>query len=95
MRPWENRRHGRAGVRGAGVERLHAPATAADPVKLGDVQQAMEALAKTDGVVGAIGEVYVDGKRVGQGTAGSRLLDGKGGTHPAGLPLPDRRPRPS
>jgi D-alanyl-D-alanine carboxypeptidase len=58
------------------------PATAADQIKLGDVQQAIKNLAKTDGVVGAIGEVYVDGKRVGQGTAGSRLLDGKGGRIP-------------
>ncbi|MDW6062233.1 serine hydrolase domain-containing protein [Streptomyces sp. FXJ1.4098] len=39
----------------------------------------MESLAKTDGVVGATGESYVDGKRAGRGTAGSRLLDGKGG----------------
>ncbi|MEV0593380.1 serine hydrolase domain-containing protein [Nonomuraea cavernae] len=60
-----------------------APATAADEVKLGDVQQAMANLAKIDGVVGAIGEAYVDGKRVGQGTAGSRLLNGKGGRIPA------------
>jgi D-alanyl-D-alanine carboxypeptidase len=57
---------------------VQRPAAAADQVKLGDVQQAMANLAKTDGV-GAIGEVYVDGRRVGQGTAGSRLLNGKGG----------------
>ncbi|MFI7134736.1 serine hydrolase domain-containing protein [Nonomuraea sp. NPDC050153] len=62
---------------------VQAPA-AADQVKLGDVQQAMKDVAKTDGVVGAIGEVYVDGKRVGQGTAGSRLLNGKGGRIPPG-----------
>ncbi|MFE0156848.1 serine hydrolase domain-containing protein [Nonomuraea sp. NPDC059007] len=61
---------------------LPAPAAAADQVKLGNVQKAMATLAKIDGVVGAIGEVYVDGKRVGQGTAGSRLLDGKGGRIP-------------
>ncbi|MFI7135207.1 serine hydrolase domain-containing protein [Nonomuraea sp. NPDC050153] len=63
-----------------------APATAsisADPVKVGDVQKAMEDLVKTGHVVGAIGEVYVDGKRVGKGSAGSRLLDGKGGAIPS------------
>ncbi|MFD0887983.1 serine hydrolase domain-containing protein [Streptosporangium algeriense] len=59
-----------------------APATAADKVKLGDVRQAIENVAKTAGVVGAIGEVYVDGKRAGKGTAGSRLLGGKGGRIP-------------
>ncbi|MEV1179146.1 serine hydrolase domain-containing protein [Nonomuraea sp. NPDC049784] len=57
--------------------------TAAAPVKVGDVQKAMEDLVKTGRVVGAIGEVYVDGKRVGKGSAGSRLLDGKGGAIPA------------
>ncbi|WP_433221371.1 serine hydrolase domain-containing protein [Microtetraspora malaysiensis] len=51
-------------------------------VELGNVQQAIAALAKTDGVVGAIGEVYVDGTRKGKGTAGSRLLGGKGGRIP-------------
>ncbi|MFC6879685.1 MULTISPECIES: serine hydrolase domain-containing protein [Actinomadura] len=49
---------------------------------MGDVQRAMDALAGTPGVVGAIGETYVDGKRVGRGTAGSRLLNGKGGRIP-------------
>jgi len=33
--------------------------------------------------VGAIGGAYVDGKAAGQGTAGSRLLNGEGGTIPA------------
>jgi D-alanyl-D-alanine carboxypeptidase len=61
-----------------------APATAADQVELGDVQQAIENVAKSAGVVGAIGEVYVDGKRKGRGTAGSRLLGGKGGRIPSG-----------
>ncbi|MEV0618166.1 serine hydrolase domain-containing protein [Nonomuraea sp. NPDC050404] len=61
-----------------------APATAAaDQVELGDVRQAIRNVAKTAGVVGAIGEVYVDGKRVGRGTAGSRLLGGKGGRIPS------------
>ncbi|TMR09459.1 beta-lactamase family protein [Nonomuraea turkmeniaca] len=63
-----------------------APATASaspGPVKVGDVQKAMEALVQTGHVVGAIGEVYVDGKRVGKGSAGSRLIDGKGGPIPS------------
>ncbi|MEQ4718869.1 serine hydrolase domain-containing protein [Nonomuraea sp. B19D2] len=63
-----------------------APATAsisADPVKVGDVQKAMEDLVKTGHVVGAIGEVYVDSKRVGDGSAGSRLLYGKDGAIPS------------
>ncbi|MEV4573952.1 serine hydrolase domain-containing protein [Nonomuraea jabiensis] len=59
------------------------PATA-DAPEVADVQQALDALARTSGVVGTIGEVYVDGKRVGQGSAGSRLLDGKGGRIPVG-----------
>lgn len=62
------------------------PATAstpAAPVKVGDVQKAMDDLVKTGHVVGAIGEVYVDGKLVGKGSAGSRLLDGKGGAIPS------------
>ncbi|MEV0388026.1 hypothetical protein [Nonomuraea sp. NPDC050643] len=60
------------------------PAAAAGQVELGDVRQAVEVVAQTDGVVGVIGEVYVDGKRVGQGTAGSRLLGGRGGRIPPG-----------
>ncbi len=72
-----------AGVAGAVLAlSVPAPASAAGQVKWGDVQQAMAKLAKTDGVVGAIGQLYVDGKRKGQGTAGSRLLDGKGGRIP-------------
>ncbi|MEV6158522.1 serine hydrolase domain-containing protein [Nonomuraea sp. NPDC052129] len=63
---------------------VQAPATADDKVTLGDVQQAIGNVAKTAGVVGVIGEVYVDGKRAAQGTAGSRLLDGKGGRIPPG-----------
>lgn len=49
-----------------------------------DVQRAMNVLAGTPGVVGAIGALYTGGKRVGQGTAGSRLLGGKGGRIPPG-----------
>jgi D-alanyl-D-alanine carboxypeptidase len=59
------------------------PAAAADQVTLGDVQRAIQNLARTDGVVGAIAEVYLDGRRVGHASAGSRLLDGKGGRIPA------------
>ncbi|WP_169789132.1 serine hydrolase domain-containing protein [Nonomuraea candida] len=61
---------------------------AADPAagrpRLGDVQKALAALAKSPQVVGAIGEVYVDGERVGKGSAGTRLLNGKGGRIPTG-----------
>ncbi|WP_165494984.1 serine hydrolase domain-containing protein [Actinomadura roseirufa] len=59
-----------------------APA-AADPPQVGNVQEAMEELAGAHGVVGAVGGAYVDGKPVGAGSAGSRLLDGKGGSIPA------------
>ncbi|WP_168220817.1 serine hydrolase domain-containing protein [Streptomyces sp. RFCAC02] len=52
-------------------------------VVVGDVQKAMEDVAATAGAVSAIGEVYVDGKRVGHGSAGSRLLGGRGGTVPS------------
>ncbi|GAA2216288.1 serine hydrolase domain-containing protein [Nonomuraea monospora] len=48
------------------------------------MQKALETLAKTPEVVGAIGEVYIDGKRVDKGSAGTRLLDGKGGVIPSG-----------
>ncbi|MFI7131776.1 serine hydrolase domain-containing protein [Nonomuraea sp. NPDC050153] len=61
------------------------PATAtAATSEAGDVQRALDALARTGGVVGTIGELYVDGRRVGRGSAGSRLLDGVGGRVPAG-----------
>lgn len=60
-----------------------SPATVAAPARVGNVQQGMENLAHTPGVVGAIGGAYVDGKPAGRGTAGSRLLGGKGGTIPA------------
>lgn len=58
-------------------------ATAAGGTAIGDAQQAMENLARTPGVVGAIGGAYVDGKPAGRGTAGSRLLNGEGGAIPA------------
>ncbi|MGI5204778.1 serine hydrolase domain-containing protein [Spirillospora sp. CA-108201] len=63
-----------------------APASASNKsarVQVGDVQKALEGLVGTGDVVGAIGEVYVDGKRVGKGSAGSRLLGGKGGAIPS------------
>ncbi|WP_219509676.1 serine hydrolase domain-containing protein [Nonomuraea ceibae] len=65
---------------------LPQPVTAATASTAGrktQVQKAMEDLAMMPGVVGAIGGVYVDGKPAGQGSAGSRLLDGKGGAIPA------------
>ncbi|WP_067474031.1 serine hydrolase domain-containing protein [Actinomadura hibisca] len=58
------------------------PAIAA-PKPVGNVQKAMEEVAKAPGVVGAVGGAYVDGKAVGSGSGGSRLLDGKGGRIPA------------
>ncbi|MFI0444484.1 serine hydrolase domain-containing protein [Actinomadura sp. 6N118] len=69
---------------------IAVPATAAasartgfGPDRMGNVQQALNTLAGTTGVVGAIGQVYVDGRRVGQGSAGTRLLGGRGGSIPA------------
>jgi D-alanyl-D-alanine carboxypeptidase len=59
-----------------------SPAMAARTPAVGDVQQAMQTLAATPGVVGAIGGAYVDGRPAGSGTAGSRLLGGKGGPIP-------------
>ncbi|MGO4756128.1 serine hydrolase, partial [Streptomyces sp. 2MCAF27] len=64
----------------AGPDNASAPA---GPVKVGNVQKAMEDLVKSGHVVGAIGEVYLDGKLIGKGSAGSRLLDGKGGAIPS------------
>ncbi|MFI6540989.1 serine hydrolase domain-containing protein [Nonomuraea sp. NPDC050547] len=58
---------------------LPATARAADRERLGDVQEALDALARRPGVLAAIGEARVDGRLVGRGSAGSRLRDGKGG----------------
>ncbi|WP_116021378.1 serine hydrolase domain-containing protein [Thermomonospora umbrina] len=58
------------------------PATAA-PAETGNVQKAMEELAGVPGVVGVVGGAYVDGRPVGLGSAGSRLLEGRGGRIPA------------
>lgn len=58
------------------------PAVAA-PARVGNVQLAMQELAKAPGVVGAVGAAYVDGRSVGQGSGGSRLLNGAGGSIPA------------
>ncbi|MBB5076360.1 serine hydrolase domain-containing protein [Nonomuraea endophytica] len=52
--------------------------------ELGDVQAAVDALARTPGVLAVIGEARVDGRLVGSGSAGSRLRDGKGGKVPPG-----------
>ncbi|MGP3929133.1 serine hydrolase domain-containing protein [Nonomuraea sp. KM88] len=62
------------------------PATAAatDRPRLGDVQKALTELAKSSKVVGAIGAVYIDGKKIDKGSAGTRLLNDKGGKIPAG-----------
>src|SRR4051812_45833247 len=57
------------------------PAIAA-PARAGNVQKAMEELARTPGVVGAVGGAYVDDKSLGLGSAGSRLLAGEGGRVP-------------
>ncbi|WP_327581329.1 beta-lactamase family protein [Nonomuraea sp. NBC_00507] len=58
-------------------------AAAADRPRLGDVQKSLTELANSSKVVGAIGAVYVDGKRADKGTAGSRLLNDGGGRIPA------------
>ncbi|MGI5201293.1 serine hydrolase domain-containing protein [Spirillospora sp. CA-108201] len=85
--PYENVRPSlrKAGL-AAGVAMLvmaqAGPATAA-PEPVGNVQKAMEELAKAPGVVGAVGGAYVDGKSIGVGSGGSRLLGGKGGRIPA------------
>ncbi|WP_165974793.1 serine hydrolase domain-containing protein [Nonomuraea deserti] len=60
-----------------------ADAAGADRPRFGDVQKALAELAASPEVLGAIGAVYVDGKKVGKGSAGTRLLDG-GGKIPAG-----------
>lgn len=63
------------------------PATAAPP-QVGNVQKAMEELARIPGVVGVVGGAYVDGRTVGLGSAGSRLLGGQGGRIPANARFP-------
>ncbi|MFC7585390.1 serine hydrolase domain-containing protein [Nonomuraea antimicrobica] len=50
---------------------------------IGDVQQAADSVAQVDGVVGVIGEAYYDGRRIGRGSAGSRLIGGQGGKVPS------------
>lgn len=59
-----------------------SPAVAA-PARAGNVQRAMEELARIPGVVGAVGGAYVDGRSIGLGSAGTRLLNGRGGRIPA------------
>ncbi|MFI6638987.1 serine hydrolase domain-containing protein [Streptomyces sp. NPDC050504] len=60
------------------------PATSvtAGPAPRGNVQKAMEELARVPGVVGAVGGAYVDGEPIGLGSGGSRLLGGRGGPIP-------------
>lgn len=72
-----------ASVAGSAAATPVTGTSAPEDVAVGDVQQAMEAIARTAGVVGAIGEVYVDGRRAGHGSAGSRLLGGRGGRVPS------------
>lgn len=60
-----------------------ATANAAPTRSGGNVQKAMEELARIPGVVGVVGGAYVDGKPLGLGSAGSRLLGGEGGRIPA------------
>lgn len=70
----------------AGVAMLmmaNAGLATAAPEPVGNVQKAMEDLATAPGVVGAVGGAYVDGKSVGLGSGGSRLLGGGGGRIPA------------
>ncbi|MFF0745537.1 serine hydrolase domain-containing protein [Streptomyces sp. NPDC004111] len=57
-------------------------------VRKPDVQKAMEELAGIPGVVGVVGGAYVDGRSLGEGSGGSRLLDGKGGRIPADARFP-------
>ncbi|MFI9551468.1 serine hydrolase domain-containing protein [Nonomuraea endophytica] len=72
-----------AGLAGAVlVLGLAQPATARVEPGTGDVRRAIAELADASGVLGAIGELYVDGRRVGSGSAGSQLLGGKGGKIP-------------
>ncbi|MBB5131530.1 D-alanyl-D-alanine carboxypeptidase [Thermocatellispora tengchongensis] len=59
------------------------PAGATTRPRIGDVQRALEVLAEDAGIVGVIGEAFYDGKRIGRGSAGSRLLGGKGGKIPS------------
>ncbi|WP_165969221.1 serine hydrolase domain-containing protein [Actinomadura sp. KC06] len=75
----------KAGLAAGVAMAMMAPAwPAAATERVGSVQKAMEELARTPGVVGAVGGVYIDGQSVGLGSAGSRLLGGKGGAIPAG-----------
>ncbi|MEV0385053.1 serine hydrolase domain-containing protein [Nonomuraea sp. NPDC050643] len=63
-----------------------SPAAAAgtDSPRMGDVQRALSELAESPEVAGVIGALYVDGREVGRGTAGTRLIGGEGGRIPPG-----------
>ncbi|UBU18319.1 serine hydrolase domain-containing protein [Nonomuraea gerenzanensis] len=77
----------RIGLAGLGCAMLTLsvmpPATASRP-HLGNVQRALTELAGNAEVVGAIGAVYVHGRQVDLGSAGTRLLNGGGGRIPPG-----------
>ncbi|MGI5171705.1 serine hydrolase domain-containing protein [Spirillospora sp. CA-253888] len=75
----------RAGLAAGAAMLMTAPAgpAVAAPARAGNVQKAMEELAEAPGVVGAVGGAFVDGKSVGLGSGGSRLLGGGGGRIPA------------
>ncbi|MFB4282753.1 MULTISPECIES: serine hydrolase domain-containing protein [unclassified Nonomuraea] len=77
---------GLAGLSGAmlSLSMLTPSAATSDRPKVGNVQAALTELAGNPQIVGAIGEAYVDGELAGKGTAGSRLIGGKGGRIPSG-----------
>lgn len=64
------------------AQNVHAAASTTG-YDLGTVQRAVDGVSKIDGVVGTIGEAYHDGKRIGRGSAGSRLIGGEGGKIPS------------
>jgi D-alanyl-D-alanine carboxypeptidase len=61
---------------------MHAAAASPTGYTISDVQEAADSVAKIDGVVGVIGSAYYDGRRIGRGSAGSRLIGGAGGRIP-------------
>ena len=69
-------------VAATAVALLATTVSPAQASEVGDVQRAMVELATMPNVVGALGGAYVDGRPVGLGSAGSRLLGGKGGVIP-------------
>ncbi|CAM5235374.1 serine hydrolase [Streptomyces spiroverticillatus] len=61
----------------------HTGSATAAPERSGNVQRAVEELARIPGVVAVVGGAYADGRPLGLGSAGSRLLGGEGGRAPA------------